>query len=283
VRRKESFSNPSASGYTIAPPSGWIHLGLREVWEYHDLIWSFAVRNLRTRYRQMALGPFWSILSPLIDMIIFGTIFGSIAKLPSDGVPYSIFAYTALIPWGYFSGVTTAAASSLVSEMDVISKIYFPRLVIPFSNVLSLLFDLLISLLILLGMIFFYHFPFTWKLLLIPAYLLLAAIFGLGIGLWLATLAVRFRDVRNLASYGLQVFKFVTPVVYSAVLIPTQWQFLYRLNPMYWVIEGFRWMFLGTSQPPDLMIMVSVMIALLLFVSGMFVFRRTERTVVDWL
>jgi lipopolysaccharide transport system permease protein len=282
-KKMGSAMNAASSEVMIAPPSGWIQLGLREVWEYRDLIWSFTTRNLRVRYRQMALGPFWSILSPLVDMVIFGIIFGSLAKLPSDGVPYSIFVYTGLIPWGYFSGVTLAAASSLVSEMDVISKIYFPRLVIPFSNVISLLFDLLISVLILLGMVLFYHIPITWNLLLAPAYLLLAAVTGLGIGLWLATLAVRFRDVRNLAGYGLQLFKFITPVLYSAVLIPAQWQFLYRLNPMYWVIEGFRWMFLGTGQPPDLMIMAPVLIALSLFVSGMFVFRRTERTVVDWL
>jgi lipopolysaccharide transport system permease protein len=282
-RKRALAANESTPGVIIAPLNGWTQLGLREVWEYRDLIWSFTARNFRIRYRQMALGPLWSILSPLIDMVIFSTIFGGLAKLPSDGVPYSIFAYTALIPWGYFSGITTAAAGSLVSEMDVISKIYFPRLVIPFSNVLSLLFDAVISLLILLGMTFYYHFPFTWRLLLMPFYLALAAVAGLGIGLWLATLAVRYRDVRNLAGYGLQIMKFVTPVVYSASLIPQKWQALYRLNPMYWVVEGFRWIFLGSGQAPSLMIGISGVLALLLFVTGVYVFQRTERTIVDWL
>ena len=282
-RKKEIATNTATSGVIIAPLKGWTHLGLREVWEYRDLIWSFATRNFRVRYRQMALGPLWSILSPLIDMVIFSAIFGGLAKLPSEGVPYSIFAYAGLIPWGYFSGITNAAAGSLVSEMDVISKIYFPRLVIPFSNVLSLLFDTVISLFILLGMVLYFHMPLTWRLMLVPAYLALAAVAGLGIGLWMATLAVRYRDVRNLAGYGLQVLKFVTPVVYSASLIPEKWQVLYRLNPVYWVVEGFRWIFLGTGEAPNLMIGISGALAVLLLITGMYVFQRTERTIVDWL
>jgi lipopolysaccharide transport system permease protein len=272
-----------ASGSRIVPLKGWSQLELREVWEYRDLVWSFATRNFHVRYRQMALGPLWSILSPLIDMVLFSFIFGNLAKMPSEGVPYSIFVYTALIPWAYFSGITSAAAGSLVSEMNVISKIYFPRLVIPFANVLSLLFDNAFSLLILLGMVIYFHIPLTWRYLLLPAYLILAALTGLGIGLWLATLAVRYRDVRNLASYGLQVLKFITPVVYSSTLIPEKWQFLYRLNPMYWVVEGFRWVILGSGQAPEWMTGLSGLIALLILISGMFVFRRTERTIVDWL
>jgi lipopolysaccharide transport system permease protein len=282
-RIKEIAINSATAGVIIAPLKGWTQLGLREVWEYRDLIWSFATRNFRVRYRQMALGPLWSILSPLIDMVILSAIFGGLAKLPSEGIPYSIFTYVALIPWGYFSGITNAAAGSLVSEMDVISKIYFPRLVIPFSNILSLLFDTGISMFILFGMVFYYHFSLSWRLLFVPAYLALAAVAGLGIGLWLATLAVRYRDVRNLAGYGLQVLKFVTPVVYTASLIPEKWQPLYRINPMYWVVEGFRWIFLGTGQAPNLMIGISAALAVILMISGMYVFQRTERTIVDWL
>jgi len=268
---------------TISPPQGWTQLELHEVWEYRDLIWSFAARNFRVRYRQMALGPLWSILSPLIDMIIFSTIFGGLAKLPSEGIPYSVFTYTALIPWGYFSGVTTATAGSLVSEMDVISKIYFPRLVIPLASVLSLLFDTIISLLILTAMVLYYHFAITWKVLVLPLYLLLAAGAGLGMGLWLATLAVQYRDTRNLAGYGLQVLKFLTPVVYSASLIPEKWQILYNLNPMSWVVAGFRWIFLDTGLMPDISLWISILLVVILFVSGVYVFRHTERTIVDWL
>ena len=272
-----------ASETTIAPPRGWAQLGLREIWEYRDLIWEFASRNFRVRYRQMALGPLWSILKPIIDMVIFATIFGSLANLPSDGVPYSVFAYTALIPWGYFAGITSASASSLVHEMDVISKIYFPRMVIPLSNVLSLLFDTAISLIILTVMVLFYNFSLSWRLLLIPLFLLIAALTGLGIGLWLATIAVRYRDVRNLADYGLQVLKFLTPVVYSAALIPERWQTIYQLNPIYWVVEGFRWIFLGTGKTPNLMFGISSLLAVSILITGMFVFRRTEQTIVDWL
>jgi len=231
----------------------------------------------------MALGPLWSILSPIIDMVLFSIIFGGLAKLPSEGVPYSIFAYSALVPWMYFAGITQATASSLVSEMDVISKIYFPRLVIPLSNILSLLFDTGISLLLLLGVTAYLRFPITWRLALVPVYLLLAAVTGLGIGLWLATLAVRYRDVRNLAQYGLQVFKFMTPVVYSSILIPARWQILYRLNPMYWVAEGFRWMLLGIGEPASAAIVIPALAAILLLIGGTMVFRRTERTIVDWL
>lgn len=276
-------SGGRASETKITPPQGWAQLGLREIWEYRDLIWEFASRNFRVRYRQMALGPLWSILKPIIDMVIFATIFGSLANLPSDGVPYSVFAYTALIPWGYFAGITTASASSLVHEMDVISKIYFPRMVIPISNVLSLLFDTAISLIILTGMVLFYNFTLSWRLLLIPLFLFIAALTGLGIGLWLATIAVKYRDVRNLADYGLQVMKFLTPVVYSSVLIPDRWLTIYRLNPIYWVVEGFRWIFLGTGKAPNLLFGISSLLAILILISGMFVFRRTERTIVDWL
>ena len=283
ISNKGAVTGSTAPGFTIVPLKGWTQLDLHEVWEYRDLIWSFATRNFHVRYRQMALGPLWSILSPLVDMVLFSVLFGNLAKLPSEGVPYPIFTYTALVPWGYFSSITIAVTGSLVSEMDVISKIYFPRLVIPFANILSLLFDTAISLLILLGMIFSFHIPLTWRLLFIPAYLILAAVTGLGIGLWLATLAVRYRDVRNVAGYGLQVLKFVTPVVYSATLIPEKWQTLYRLNPMYWVAEGFRWAVLGAGQAPDRMIGVSCLMAVLMVISGMFVFRRTERTIVDWL
>ena len=282
-KKNKSFAGSNSSGFTIKPLKGWTNLGLRDVWEYRDLIWSFSTRNFRIRYRQMALGPLWSILSPLVDMVIFSVLFGNLAKMPSDGVPYAIFAYTALIPWTYFAGITNASAGSLVSEMEVISKIYFPRLVIPIANVISLLIDSTISLLILLGMVVYFNYPLTWRLLLIPAYLSLAAVAGLGIGLWLATLAVRYRDVRNLAGYALQVLKFVTPVVYSATLIPGQWQLLYRLNPMLWVVEGFRWIFLGIGQSPNWELGVAALIALSLLVTGMFVFLRTERTIVDWL
>jgi lipopolysaccharide transport system permease protein len=277
------INKASSDPITIKPLEGWSNLGLLEVWSYRDLIWLFTMRGIKSRYRQMAMGPIWSVLNPLINMVIFSVIFGRLAKLPSDGVPYPIFAYTALLPWGYFSGLTGTSSSSLVSQMHIISKVYFPRLVIPISNVFSGLFDFGISVIILLGMMWYYQIPLTWKLLMIPVYIVFAAITGLGIGLWTATLVVRYRDMRTLVGYGLQVLKYATPVAYSASLVPEEWLLVYRLNPLYWVIEGFRWALLGAGQAPQPLTLVSASISLLMLITGMFVFRRTERSIVDWL
>jgi lipopolysaccharide transport system permease protein len=274
----------NAPGFvTIQPLQGWSQLGLDELWEYRDLVWLFTVRNIRSRYRQMALGPLWSVLKPLVNMVIFSVIFGTLAKLPSDGVPYPIFAYTALLPWSYFSGVAGASTGSLVSQMAIISKVYFPRLAIPISNVFSGLFDFFISIFILFGMMLYYDISLSWKLVLLPLYILLAAVTGLGIGLWTATLTVRYRDVGTLVGYGLQVLKYASPIAYSASLIPENWMTIYRLNPIFWVVEGFRWALLGTGQAPQPLMAVSAGLSLILLISGTFVFRRTERTIVDWL
>ena len=268
---------------TIAPLTGWPNAGLKEIFTYKSLIWLFAKRNFTSQYRQMSLGPLWSILKPLFDMIIFTIVFGKVAALPSEGMPYAIFAYSALIPWSYFAEMTQTASGSLVNELHLISKVYFPRIVIPLSTVVMRLFDLFVSILILILMMLYYQVEFTWKILFFPGYIALAMVLGLGLGLWLATIAVRFRDVKNVTLYGLQVLKFATPVLYSAVLIPEKWTFIYQLNPMFWVVEGFRWCFLGTKNPFQWQIGFEVLIAVLLLVSGAFVFWRNERSIVDWL
>ncbi len=273
----------SSPTLVIQPTQGWSSLALPEVWRYRDLLWFLTWRNIKGRYRQMAFGPLWIILQPLVNMVIFTIIFGQLAKLPSDGLPYPIFTYTALLPWSYFSGAAKGSVGSLVSQMGVISKVYFPRLVIPISGILSGLIDLAISFVILLGMMLFYGFVPGWATLALPLYLLLAMAVALGVGLWSATLTVRFRDVQILVTHGLRIWMYATPVAYTASLIPDRWQWLYRLNPMYWVIEGFRWSLLGAGQPPQWLMLIPVALVLLLLISGAFVFRRTERTIVDLL
>ncbi len=267
----------------IEPLKGWSNPGLREIWEYRDLIWLFAKRNFSSQYRQMGLGPVWSVLKPIIDVVIFTLIFGQVAKLPSDGVEYAVFAYVALVPWAYFSQITTATSSSLVNEMSIITKVYFPRLVIPISSVVSGFIEFCISMTILFIFLLLNGIQITWQVIYLPFYLLIGVIFGLGIGLWIATLAVRFRDFRNVAGYGLQILKFTTPIVYSASLVSPQWLPLYRLNPLYWVVEGFRNVLLQIGESPSLQMLPALGIGLLLLVSGTFIFWRNERTVVDWL
>jgi lipopolysaccharide transport system permease protein len=267
----------------IQPTRGWGKLALHEVWEYRELLWFLTSRDIKGRYRQMALGPLWIVIKPLIHMVIFSVIFGGLAKLPSEGLPYPIFTYTAILPWTYFAGAASASVGSLVSQMHVISKVYFPRLVVPFSAVLSGLVDLFVSFIVLLGMMAYYGFVPNLAVLALPLYILLAMATALGVGLWGATLAVRFRDLQFAIMYGIQVWMYATPVAYTAKLIPERWQLLYQLNPLYWVVEGFRWALLGKGQPPQLLMLIPVGFVVLLLISGAFVFRRTERTIVDLL
>ncbi len=254
-----------------------------ELWRHRELLWFFTVRNIRARYRQMALGPLWMLLQPLVTMVVFTLIFGKLAKLPSEGVPYPLFTYTALLPWRFFSTATQGSVGSLVGQMNVISKVYFPRMVVPVSATFTGIIDLAVSFLILGGMMLGYGYGFSWRLLALPLFVLLAAAAALGVGLWGAALAVRFRDLRYLVQYGVQTWMYATPVAYSAELIPERWQALYRLNPLYWVIEGFRWAVLGTSDPPSAAMILPAALVLVLLLTGMAVFRRSERTVVDLL
>jgi lipopolysaccharide transport system permease protein len=229
----------------------------------------------------MAFGPLWIILQPLINMVIFSVIFGSFAQLPSEGVPYPIFTYVALLPWQFFANATQKSAQSLLNQKHVIAKVYFPRMVIPIAAVGSALIDFLASFVVLIGMMLFYGVSFEWTMLTLPLFLLLTAATALGIGLWLAGLAVKFHDVALGVRYGIQVLKYLTPVAYSATLVPPRWQTLYRLNPMTGVVQGFRWALLGAGQAPDWTTAVSAAAVLALLVTGAYYFRRTERTIVD--
>ena len=267
----------------IRRTQGWGSLGLRDIWEFRELLYLLTAREIKGRYRQMAFGPLWMIMAPLIQMVIFSLLFGILFKLPSDGVPYPIFTYVALLPWMLFANAARNAAGSLVNQQQLIAKIYFPRLIIPLSQVISALVDFAVSFVILLGMMLVYRMVPDWRVLALPAYLLLALVTALAVGLWLATLSVKFRDVLIVLGFVISAWQYATPVAYSASLVPTQWLWLYNLNPMTVVVEGFRWALLGTGRAPVPADLAVAGVMVLLMITGAYYFRRTERTIVDTL
>ncbi|HPG00730.1 MAG TPA: ABC transporter permease [Kiritimatiellia bacterium] len=271
----------ASSTVEIRAYKGLVPLGLRELWNYRDLIYFFLWRDIKGRYRQMALGPLWIIIHPLLNMFIFTLIFGMVAKLPSDGIPYPIFNYAALLPWGFFGGALFAAANSLLSYRNLISKVYFPRLVAPVVGVLSGLVDLGISFLVFLGMMWWYGFPLTLAVLWLPVYLLLAAMTALAVGLWMASWIVHFHDVADMLSYAVKFWMYATPIVYATSMIPVRWQAVYRLNPMTNVVEGFRWALCGAGDPSFKMLGISFLVVTPILISGAYYFRKTERSIVD--
>ncbi|TAK34812.1 MAG: ABC transporter permease [Chloroflexota bacterium] len=265
----------------IRPTRGWASLRLGDVWEYRDLLYFLLWREVKGRYRQMALGPLWIIIQPVVNMIIFSLVFGGLAQLPSDGVPYPLFTYVALLPWRFFATATGSSANSLVSQQHLIAKVYFPRLIIPVSLVLSALVDFLVSFVILVGMLAFYRIAPSWSLLMLPLYTLLAGGFALAIGMWLAGLSVKFRDVALGLNFAILAWQYLTPVAYSSSLVPEHWRMLYRLNPMTEVVDGFRWAILGVGQKPDWLLLAIALAVGLLLMAGAYFFRATERTIVD--
>ena len=267
----------------IKPTTGWGSLGLGDLWQYRELVWFLTLRDIRGRYRQMALGPIWIIIKPVASMVVFSLVFGRLANLPSDGIPYPIFTYTALLPWIYFQTSTMQSVNSMRTRMSIISKIYFPRLVVPCSAVISGLVDLAISSVVLMGMMAYFGFVPTIAALALPLYLLMAIAAALALGLWTSALEVKFRDFSLALTYGLQGWMYLTPVAYTSSLIPERYELLYKLNPLYWVIEGFRWGLLDKGQAPELLMLAPVSLILVAGWTGLYVFRRTERTVVDLL
>ena len=265
----------------ICPSRGWSALRLGEMWTYRELLFFLTWRELKVRYQQTLLGASWAILQPLLQMVVFSLVFGGIARMASDGVPYPIFSYTALLPWGLFSKALTDAGRSMVMNRNMITKIYFPRLLIPISSVLSGVVDFLIAFVVLIGLMVYYKIWPTSAIWTLPLFTFLAVITALGIGLWLSALNVIYRDVGYVLPFLTQFWMFLTPVVYPSSKIPAQWQLLYALNPMVGVVEGFRWSLLGTANAPGPMVAVSSFISLLLLVSGLFYFRRMERTFAD--
>jgi lipopolysaccharide transport system permease protein len=263
------------------PSRGRVSLRLRELWEYRELLYFLTWRDIKVRYKQAALGVAWAVVQPLITMVIFSVIFGRLAKLPSDGIPYPVFSYAALLPWQLFAGALQRAGTSLVGNANLLTKVYFPRLVIPLSAVAAGLVDFGISFLVLLGLMLYYGIPPTWRILWLPPLVLLALLTALAVGLWLSALNVRYRDVQQMIPFLVQAWMYASPVAYSAGLIPTgTWRIVYGLNPLAGVIQGFRWALLG-ANPPDELLLVSVVMVIVLLVTGLFYFRRMETTFAD--
>jgi lipopolysaccharide transport system permease protein len=250
------------------------------LWIYRELLYFLTWREIKVRYKQTVLGFAWAIIQPFMMMIVFTLFFGNLAKVPSEGIPYPLFNYTALLPWTMFAEGITRSSNSLVQDANLVRKMYFPRLVMPLSGVISPLVDFAIAFVILIGMMFFYGYLPTARILWLPAFLVLALMTALGVGLWLSALNIKYRDLRYVIPFLIQIWLFASPVVYSSSLVPKQFQLIYALNPIAGVIEGFRWSLLGT-EPPGSMITVSFAIVLLILISGAFYFRRCEKSFAD--
>jgi len=269
---------------TIREPSkGWLSLNLGEVWRYRELLQLLVWRNTVVRYKQSVVGIGWAIIRPVTSMIVFSIIFGGLAKLPSDGIPYPIFTYVAILPWGYFAGCLTGTGTSLVSGAGIMKKVYFPRLILPLSTLFTGLVDFAIAFIVLIGMMVWYHdyISISWGIVCLPLFLLLAMLTALAVGLWLTSFAVKYRDIQHLLPFISRIWMYLTPVVYSANLVPPRWRLVYALNPMAGVINGFRWALLGKSAPDWSGMAVSSCVTLIILITGLYYFRRTERTFVD--
>jgi len=262
----------------IRPPSGWSALDLNDLWVYRELIFFMTWRDLKVRYKQTLLGASWAVLKPFLSMVVFTIFFGGLAKVPSEGFPYPIFSFAALLPWELFSNALSISSRSLVQNRHMITKIYFPRIILPLSSTLSGVVDFLIAFIILLAMMAFYKISPTLNMLALPLFLLLAIIAALGVGLWLSALNVLYRDIGYITPFLTQFWLFITPIVYPTSMIPEQWRLLYALNPMTGVVEGFRWAILGTQQgAPGMTLYISVAVSIALLISGMVYFKRMER------
>jgi lipopolysaccharide transport system permease protein len=265
----------------IEPTKGWVALQLKELWAYRELLYFLIWRDVKVRYKQTALGAAWAIIQPVFTMIVFSLFFGRLAKIPSDGIPYPIFAYAALVPWAFFSNGLSQASNSLVGSGNLLKKVYFPRLSVPIASVLSGLIDFLIAFVVLLGMMLYYGIYPTLNVIWLPFLLLLTIITSLGVSLWLSAMNVHFRDVRHTLPFLAQLWLFATPIAYPSSLLSEQWRTLYSINPMVGVVEGFRWALLGVETAPGPMLIVSSMASLALLVGGVFYFRRLEKTFAD--
>ncbi len=266
----------------IEPSRGWVSLKLHELWEYRELLYFLTWRDIKVRYKQTVLGAAWAIIQPFMTMIVFSLFFGGLAEIPSDGLPYPIWSYAALVPWTFFASGLTMSANSLVGSANLIKKVYFPRLVIPIATVLSGAVDFVLAFIVLLGMMLFFGIIPTVNVIFLPLFLLLAFVTSLGVGLWLSAMNVQFRDVRYTVPFLTQFWLFITPIAYPSSLIENDvLRAAYGINPMAGVVEGFRWALLGTETAPDSVILVSSLAAFLLFVSGLFYFRRMEKSFAD--
>ncbi|MDP2966054.1 MAG: ABC transporter permease [Pelolinea sp.] len=265
----------------IKPSQGWSALNLRDLWIYRELILFMTWRDLKVRYKQTLLGASWAVLQPFLTMVVFSIFFGNLAKVPSDGVPYPIFSYTALIPWTLFSKALHDASRSLVASSHMITKVYFPRMILPLASVLAGVVDFFIAFVVLIGMMVYYRIAPTTNVWALPLFLILALVTAIGVGLWLSALNVLYRDINYVLPFLTQFWMFLTPIAYPSSMVPQRFQVLYALNPMTGVVEGFRWVLLGSGQAPGTMTLVSSLVAILLLVTGLVYFRRMERQFAD--
>lgn len=265
----------------IEPTSGWVSLKLKEVADYRELLFFFVWRDLKVRYKQTALGAGWAVIQPFFTMLVFSLFFGKLAKIPSDGVPYPIFAYAGLVPWMFFANGLTQSSNSLVDSANVIRKVYFPRLTIPVATVLSGLVDFSIAFSMLIVLMVYYGIYPTINVLWLPAFLLLALMTALGVGLWISALNVQYRDFRYIIPFIVQFWMFASPVAYSSTLLEEPWRTVYGINPMAGVVSGFRWALLGVNTKPGPIVFASLAAALVILVTGAFYFRRMEKKFAD--
>lgn len=265
----------------IHPSRGWISLKLAELWKYRELLYFLTWRDIKVRYKQTVIGAAWAIIQPFFAMVVFSIFFGQLAKIPSDGIPYPIFAYCALLPWQLFAHALNESSNSLVANQGLITKVYFPRLIIPVAPVLAGLVDFGIAFLVLIGMMLFYGIIPTFAIVTLPLFLILAIATALSVGLWLSALNVQYRDVRYTIPFLTQFWLLATPVAYPSSLVPESWRALYGLNPMAGVVEGFRWALLGKAEGPGALIAVSVIVVVALLIGGLYYFRRMEKTFAD--
>ncbi len=281
VRTEDLRQGADVPVLVIEPSRGWVGLKLKELWEYRELVYFLVWRDVKVRYKQTALGAAWAVIQPLFSMLVFTVVFGKLAKMPSDGIPYPLFSYAALLPWNYFAQGLSSSSDSLVGSANLIRKVYFPRLAIPVAAVCGGVVDFLIAFGVLLLMMGYFGVAPTANIVWLPLLLLLALVTALGVGLWLSALNVQYRDVKYTVPFLVQFWMYATPIVYPSSLLPEPWKTLYGLNPMAGVVEGFRWALLGVKTPPGPMLWASVAAAVVLLVSGAYFFRRMEKTFAD--
>jgi lipopolysaccharide transport system permease protein len=273
--------NSSVPVIHIAPSKGWISLKLDELWEYRELLYFLVWRDVKVRYKQTVLGAAWAIIQPFFTMVVFSLFFGRLAKIPSDGIPYPIFSYTALVPWTFFANGMTQATTGLVNHANLIKKVYFPRLALPIARIFAGVVDFALAFIVLIVMMFLYGIVPSANILWLPFFLLLALMTSLGVGLWLSAMNVQFRDVGYTVPFITQFWMFATPIAYPSSLLSEPWRTIYGINPMAGVVEGFRWALLGVGTAPGPILVVSSFAALALLVSGAYYFRRMEKTFAD--
>lgn len=281
----QSVPNPVFSSVLsvarIDPPSAWPAIGVRELWEYRELLYFLTWRDIKVRYKQTVLGAAWAVIQPLFMMLVFSLFFGKLAGVPSDGIPYPVFAFCGLLPWQLFAYSLTQASNSLVGSQNLITKVYFPRLVVPISAVLGGVVDFAIAFVLLLAMMFYYGIVPGWQIVVLPGLVLLVVLASLGVGLWLSALNVQYRDVRYTISFLVQFWLFATPVAYPSSIVPEKWRVLYALNPMVGVVDGFRWALLGKPESPGVPLLISMIVVFLLLIGGLYYFRRMEQQFAD--